>query len=72
MIVLAVATLISVAVGLIRKDVAYLLVIVWAFVGIMVNFSDVQVVALASGVMAGVVAITVAWALVRRLYLRRQ
>jgi benzodiazapine receptor len=56
-IMLIAATGLASAVSLRRGDVAYVLVIVWAFAGIAVKHYDTPVVAIAAWVMAGVAAI---------------
>lgn len=53
-IVLAVATALSVAMTLLRREVAYPLVIIWSFVGIIVAHSDTPTVAIAAGVGAAI------------------
>jgi benzodiazapine receptor len=55
------------AVGLTRSDIAYMLVIVWAFVGIAVKHADTPVVATTAWVTTGIVVLT----LVARVVLRR-
>lgn len=55
-IMLVAGTAIAAAVGLTRADVAYMLVIVWAFVGIGVKHAGTPVVATAAWVTAAVVA----------------
>jgi hypothetical protein len=57
-IMLIVAGLIASAVSLTRGDVAYVLVIVWAYAGIAVRHSDTLLVAITAGVVAGIVALT--------------
>ena len=54
-IMLVVATVITLTMLVIRRDVAYAAVIVWAFVGIMAGQSDTLLVAAPAGLMAGVV-----------------
>jgi benzodiazapine receptor len=54
-IMLAAGTVIASAVGLTRGDIAYLLVIIWAFVGIAVKHAATPVVATAAWVTAGIV-----------------
>jgi benzodiazapine receptor len=56
-IVLAVAVGIAAANALTRADVAYLLVLVWAFVGIAAKHSTVPTVALSAGIAAGLVVL---------------
>ena len=55
-IMLVAGTAIAAAVGFTRRDVAYMLVIVWAFVGIAVKHAGTPVVATAAWVTAAVVA----------------
>jgi hypothetical protein len=57
-IMLVVAAAIASAVGISRRDVAYALVIVWAFAGIIVKQSTAQIVALTAGLMIVVVLLT--------------
>ncbi len=67
-VMLAVGALLAVVLGMTRADVVYMLVVVWAFVGILVNQRGVQVVAVAAGAMAGLVvlvALALTWALLR-------
>jgi hypothetical protein len=54
-IMLVVAALIASAVSLTRGDIAYVLVIVWAFIGIAVKHSDTAVIAIVAGFLAGLV-----------------
>jgi benzodiazapine receptor len=56
-IMLIAATAIALAVGLTRRDIAYLLVIVWAFVGIAVKHSGTPVVSTAAWATAAVVGL---------------
>jgi len=56
-IMLIVATLVAVLVSLSRGDMAYGLVIVWAFAGIVVSQADTLLVAIVAGVMAFVVLV---------------
>lgn len=58
-IMLAAATAIAWAVGLTRGDIAYLLVIVWAFAGIAVKHSGTPLVAIAAWVTTGLAALAV-------------
>jgi benzodiazapine receptor len=57
-IMLVAGAVIASAVSITRGDVAYVLVIVWAFAGITVKHSDTPIVAVTAGVMAAVVALT--------------
>jgi hypothetical protein len=73
-VMLAAGALLAVVLGATRADVVYMLVVVWAFVGILVNQKDVPVVAVAAGVMAGLVALValaLTWALLRTRGRRR-
>lgn len=56
-IILAVATIIAGIMAATRADVAYALVLVWAFVGIVVKHPSTSVVAISAGVAAGLVAL---------------
>lgn len=58
-IMLVVGTGIATAVGLTRGDVAYMLVIVWAFVGIAVKHAATPTVAIAAWVTTGLVALAI-------------
>jgi hypothetical protein len=57
-IMLVVATLIASAVSITRGDIAYVAVIVWAFVGIALKHSDTMIVTVAAWAAAVVVALT--------------
>jgi hypothetical protein len=57
-IMLVAGAVIASAVSITRGDVAYVLVIVWAFAGIAVKHSGTPAVAVTAGVMAAVVALT--------------
>lgn len=59
-IMLAAATLITLAVSFTRGDIAYVLVIVWAFAGIAVKHSDTLLVAISAWVGAGLVLLSLA------------
>ena len=61
---LAAAIIIAAAMALTRHDVAYLLVLVWAVVGIAVKMAGVPVVATAAWVAAAVLAVLVVVAIV--------
>jgi benzodiazapine receptor len=65
-IMLVAGTAIAAAVGLTRGDVAYMLVIVWAFVGIAVKHAGTPVVATAAWVTAAVVAVMLVVGAVRQ------
>jgi len=58
-IMLVVGTGIATAVGLTRDDVAYMLVIVWAFVGIAVKHAATPTVAIAAWVTTGLVVLAI-------------
>ncbi len=63
-IMLVVATVIGALVILRRADIAYGLVLIWAFVGIIARFPDVPLVAISAGLTAAIVVvllIIVAW-----------
>ncbi|MBN2148427.1 MAG: hypothetical protein JW726_13650 [Anaerolineales bacterium] len=64
-IMLIVATLLGAAVGFTRRDVAYLLVLVWAFIGIAVKHSDTSVVAIAAYLGTFWVLFIIGWVLVK-------
>jgi len=57
-VMLVAGAIIASAVSITRGDVAYVLVIVWAFAGITVKHSDTPAVAVTAGAMAAVVALT--------------
>jgi hypothetical protein len=57
-IMLVVASVIASLVSITRGDIAYVLVIVWAFLGIAVKHSDTQIVALTAVIAAVLVALT--------------
>lgn len=65
--VLAIGVVIAAANALTRHDVAYGLVIVWAYVGILVKHADVRAVVLAAAIGAVVVASLTAWSAIRQL-----
>jgi hypothetical protein len=64
-IVLAVGVGITAAVGLTRRDLAYMLVIVWAFVGIAVKHAGTPIVATAAWVATAMVAAILILVIVR-------
>lgn len=66
-LMLAAGLVIATAVSLTRADVAYLLVIVWAYVGIAVKQSGAPVVAAAAAAMAVLIALVMLGGLLRRL-----
>ena len=57
-IMLVAAAVIASAVSITRGDIAYILVIVWAFVGIAVKHSDTALIAILAGFLAGFVLAT--------------
>jgi len=65
-IMLVVGAVITVGVALTRADVAYALVIVWAFAGIAVRHAGMPLVAVTAALMAVVVLVAVAVVLLRR------
>jgi hypothetical protein len=65
-IMLVVAGLITGAVAYLNRDIAYFSVIVWAFLGIIIRYPEVQVVAITAGAVAAVGALAVLMASVRR------
>jgi len=65
-ILLAVATVIALIVALTRRDAAYLLVLVWAFIGIAVKFPTEPLVMTAAWVASGAVALFALFVLVRK------
>ena len=56
---LAVAVLVAALMALTRRDLAYLLVLVWAFVGIALKFATVPLVAYAAWAASAVVVVFV-------------
>jgi hypothetical protein len=65
-VMLVAGTVIASAVSITRGDIAYVLVIVWAFVGIAVKHSGTPLVAVTAGLMAVVVALTLLIGVPRR------
>jgi len=65
-ILLTVATLIGALVGFTRRDIAYLLVLVWAFVGIAAKHSETSVVAFGAYLAAFWILAVIAWVIVKR------
>lgn len=59
LVMLAAGLAITTAVALTRRDVAYMLVVIWAFVGIAVEQADTPLVAWGAGITATVVALLV-------------
>jgi hypothetical protein len=66
-IMLIAATGITAAVGFTRGDIAYMMVIVWAFIGIAVKHAGTPTVAISAWVMTAVVVVVIALNVVRRL-----
>ena len=64
-IMLIAAAAIATGVSLTRGDIAYVLVIVWAYVGISVKHASVPTVSVAAGVLAVLVAATLFWGVPR-------
>jgi hypothetical protein len=67
---LVVGACIASAVSISRGDVAYVLVIVWAFAGIAVKHANTLIVAITAGLMALIVALTLLIGVPRRRQLR--
>ncbi len=65
-IMLAIATVLAVAMSFTRRDIAYVLVIVWAFVGIAVKQAATPLVAWPAWVLAGVVLVALVAGLLRK------
>jgi benzodiazapine receptor len=65
-IILVVAAVIASTVVYTRRDIAYGLVVVWAFIGIAVKWPAVLLVAGAAGVMAALIAVDIVTVIVRR------
>lgn len=66
-IMLIAATGITAAVGFTRGDIAYMLVIVWAFIGIAVKHADTPTVALSAWGMTVIVVAVIVLTVIRRL-----
>ena len=64
-IMLAVAVVLAWLVALTRRDVAYLLVLVWAFIGIATKHAGTPVVSTAAWVATALVLVAAIWSLVR-------
>lgn len=69
-IMLVIATLVTALVLFTRRDVAYALVIVWAFAGIAVKFAGIPIVPTAAWAVTGIVALLAAAAALRVLPMR--
>ena len=67
MIMLAVAVLLAWLVAITRRDVAYLLVLVWAFIGIATKHTGTPVVSNAAWIATVLVAAAVVWSIVAKL-----
>jgi benzodiazapine receptor len=65
-IMLAVGVVLALAISLTRADLAYVLVLIWAYVGIAVKQSGAPLVANAALVAAGVLVLLVVWSALRR------
>lgn len=66
-IMLIVAIVVAGLMAYSRQDIAYLLVLIWAFIGIGVEQADTPLVANAAYVAAAVVALLVIWVIVQKL-----
>jgi hypothetical protein len=60
-VMMVVAVVLALTMAISRRDVAYLLVLVWAFAGIAVKFAAVSLIATVSWVATGLVAFMVVW-----------
>jgi hypothetical protein len=65
-IMLAAATIIGMLVGITRRDTAYLLVLIWAFVGIGVKHSATATVAVGAYIATGWLVLVIIWNLLKR------
>lgn len=65
-IMLAVASLLGLAMGLTRRDVGYLAVLVWAFIGIAVKQTSAPLVVLSAWIAAGLMLALAVFSLIRR------
>jgi hypothetical protein len=66
-IMLVVATVIGVLMAFTRADIAYLLVLLWAFIGIAIKHSEVQLVSTTAWIMSGIIALLVLYLIYRKL-----
>jgi translocator protein len=66
LVMLAVGVVLALAMSLTRADLAYVLVLIWAYVGIAVKQSGAPLVANAALVAAGVLGLLVVWSVLRR------
>ena len=64
-LLLAIATLVALAMAVTRRDAAYILVLTWAFAGIAVAQAGAPLVANAGWIAAAITALLAAWALWR-------
>lgn len=65
-IMLAVAVVLGLLMAITRRDAAYLLVLVWAFIGIALKHAGVPLVALSAWVATGAAALAAAWSLLAK------
>jgi len=65
-IMLAVASMLGLAMALIRRDVGYLSVLVWAFVGIAVKQTSAPTVVVSAWIAAGAMLVLAVYSLIRR------
>jgi hypothetical protein len=65
-IILAVAVVLAYLMALLRHDVAYLLVLAWAFAGIAVKQANTPMVSAAAGIAAGLTLVAVGLAIARK------
>jgi benzodiazapine receptor len=66
-IMLVVAIVVAALMAYDRQDIAYLLVLIWAFIGIGVEQADTPLVANAAYLAAGAVALLVIWVIIRKV-----
>ena len=64
---LAVAVVLAALMALTRRDVAYLLVLVWAFIGIASKHAGAPLVSISAWAATGLVAVAAVWSLVRKV-----
>jgi hypothetical protein len=65
-IMLAVAVVLAYLMALLRQDIAYLLVLAWAFAGIAVKQAGTPMVSTAAGIAAGLVLVAIGLAIARK------
>ena len=65
-IMLAVAVVVAILMAFTRRDVAYLLVLVWAFIGIALKHAGVPLVSISAWAATAVVALAAVWSLIQR------